>query len=97
MKIKSGVRLHGVRPETVVAMMVVSSLLGDRFVVTSAIEGKHSRKSKHYTGCAFDVRTHNLDNPLSTRNALAGLLGSDFDVILESDHIHIEWDPKESY
>lgn len=96
MQIKPGVRLHGVRPEVVIAMMVANSYIGE-FVVTSVIEGRHSRKSKHYTGCAFDIRTRNLADPLTAKDALAAMLGADFDVILEKDHIHVEWDPKEAY
>lgn len=63
-------------------------------VITSARDGVHMKGSKHYSGNAFDVR-------------IAGLMAQDvqevlrvwrrdlkaFDILLESDHIHVEFDP----
>ncbi len=79
------------------ALMACHWILGPKFVVTSVSEGKHKRKSKHYTGYGMDVRTRNLDNPKSMRDSIAAVLGKDFDVILEKDHIHIEFEPPEAY
>jgi len=103
MKLKPGVRLLGIRPELVVALLIADGLFreaGAECVITSCIDGKHSRGSKHYSGCAFDLRTHSLSNPSATAMTLQVRLGSDFDVILEdasgpNQHIHVEYDPKE--
>jgi hypothetical protein len=64
--------------------------------VASAREGEHMKGSKHYTGEAIDLRTRDLDK--ETRKSivedLRHELGNDYDVILESNHIHVEYDPE---
>lgn len=101
MNIKQGVRVLGLRPEIVLALLVAEStflLHGSDLVVTSAIEGTHSRASIHYTGGAVDLR-----RPLDPATAqavardLKADLGDDFDVVLEVDHIHVEFQPKAPY
>lgn len=101
MQLKPGVRLNGIKPELLVAMMAADGMhteAGYQMVVTSVTEGKHARASKHYTGCAFDLRISHLADGVSKNitNRLTFALGSDFDVILESDHIHVEYDPKDA-
>ena len=104
MKLKPGVRLLGIRPELTVAMQIANTVLttaisGYTMTITCCTEGKHTHSSKHYTGCAFDLRTSDFPSGVahSVTMQLARVLGADFDVILESDHIHIEFDPKEQY
>ena len=98
MKIKKGVNLLGVRPETTVGMMIAASILpkyGQELVITSCIDGKHKRSSAHASGRAFDCRIWNLgQKELKAAEALQEALGYEFDVIRESDHFHIEFDPK---
>ena len=74
--------------------------------VTCGTDGKHGQGSRHYFGNAVDIRTrdlpHNEDEETGNnseaakhaRQLLGQRLGNEFDVVLESDHIHIEWDPK---
>lgn len=105
MKLKTGVRILGVRPEVVLAMIITQDLYEDygyEFVVTSCTDGRHRRASLHYTGCAFDCRTWELPTygTEERRDVVADLqarLGSDFDVVDEADHLHIEFQPKEPY
>ena len=97
--LKQGVRLLGVKPETVAAMIVANSIFQKRevpFVVTSVVDGKHRRGSRHYSGYAFDVRTRNLSqtHAIDVHKEMKDALGDDYDVLLESNHIHIEYDPK---
>jgi hypothetical protein len=98
--LKPGVRITGIRPETVVAMLVAESIwfeaTGKQLVVTSCTDGKHSATSLHYSGAAFDCRTLGLDPPVlkTLRGLLSKALGVDYDVVLELDHIHIEFQPK---
>lgn len=101
MTLKDGVRIIGVKPEIVLAMMVADGVyksLGYELTITSVVEGKHSRGSIHYQGMAFDCRISNLSPaaPIMVRDAIKKALGYDFDVVLESDHIHCEWQPKDA-
>jgi len=64
-------------------------------VITSANDAKHMLGSLHYQDRGWDFRTFTL--PRSTTDLivkeLKELLGPDFDVVLEKDHLHIEYDP----
>ncbi len=98
--IKMGVALQGLHPEMLVALQVAEGVYaeyGTQCVVTGAKDGKHGRGSLHYKGYAVDLRTRTV--PEVMREAVAGVLrerlGAEFDVVLESDHIHVEFDPKE--
>lgn len=97
--IKKGVRLHGIRSALVLAVVIADQVyekLGHELVVTSVIDGTHSRTSLHYVGAAVDLRLPGEDG-IAARNRIARRLGQDFDVVLESNHIHIEWQPKGAY
>lgn len=103
MKIKPGVRVLGVRPEIVMGLLVMQGVyarLGalESFVVTSIIEGEHSSGSLHYMGCGADLRRPPSD-PLAKQIVAEAkaALGDDFDIVLESDHIHMEFQPKKPY
>ena len=68
---------------------------GVEAVITSGRDGKHMTGSKHYEGKAFDLRTWHVIEELGKR--LRAYLGKYYDVVVESDHIHIELerdDPK---
>ena len=97
--IKKGVRIHGIRPEVVFALVIVAqvfSTFDEDLVITSVIDGRHMRGSLHYVGAAFDVQLP-LYNNEGARQRLAEALGAEFDVVLEDTHIHVEWQPKEPY
>lgn len=74
----------------------VMDSLGVACVITSAADGTHKQNSLHYVGKAFDLRTRDLlqGHAEAAREKLAAALGDQFDVVLESDHIHVEFDPK---
>lgn len=68
-------------------------------VITSAFDIAPGRaeNTKHYTHQALDFRTRNLRHPMGAKHLAEGLsrvLGKDYDVVLEEDHIHVEYDPK---
>lgn len=71
-------------------------------VITSVMDGKHSKYSLHYKGAAFDTRTwaDNRGNQLSKDDkktfaqAYKKALGPDWDVVVEDYHIHLEYDPE---
>lgn len=100
--LKPGVRINGIRPELLLGIMIaesVYSLKNRTLTITACIDGKHSVGSLHYAGCAVDLRTRDLPagEPEEITNLLKSALGSDFDVALEKDHIHLEFQPKEAY
>ena len=98
-RIKEGVRALGLAPETLLAIAVaegVYATAGAERVVTSLTDGPHSDMSLHHCGRAVDVRTNHIDRGVANRLAqqIRERLGRDFGVVLERDHLHIEFDPK---
>jgi len=99
MRLKKGVRVGGVSPEISVAIMVVDSIYGTfsrELVITSMCEDTHSERSAHYRGDAFDCRTYyfNDDQKEQLVTNVERALGTDFIVILEEDHLHVQFSPK---
>jgi hypothetical protein len=99
--IKPGVTLLGLQPQLLVAIIAAHALydhVDTLLEITSGNDGQHSPSSKHYAGAAIDLGVRRLpnaevDGPIIA-SQLASMLGRDFDVIFEGDHIHIEWDPE---
>ncbi len=99
--LKAGVSLAGLVPQMNVALQVAHEIYAGHdadVVVTSGMDGRHSKTSLHYSGCALDLRTRNLDNPEVQGPEIAAelkaALGIDYDVLFEGDHIHMEWQPR---
>ena len=95
MLIKAGVDISRLKPEIRKKLnkieSIISAILGEEMIVTSTYEGTHSPGSLHYADWAVDIRS------INKRSAVWGeikrYLGDDYDVCLESKHIHIEYDP----
>lgn len=104
MRLKRGVKLNGMSPQILLAIVIAAPIFSKyqkrELVITSVTDSKHGRGSKHFIGNAVDLRTRTLDKAPSQANArlvtndLVVALGAEFDVVLEKDHIHVEWDPK---
>lgn len=106
-RFKEGIDLVGLRPETALIINVVAGIYAKHdadLVITSLTEGRHSFASLHYLGCAFDCR---IRDPISGRafftaapatvaEEIRDAVGRspDVDVIAESTHIHVEFQPK---
>lgn len=103
-RLKPGVRLTDLAPQTVLGMVIVDGIFARRgleCVITSVNDSRHSVASWHYKGRAFDVRTKfaaldGLEMELLTE--IREALGEEFDVVLEAvgtdnEHIHVEHDP----
>jgi len=100
-KLKSDVKVTGLRPEMLLALMAASAVYrkhDHELVVTSLLDGAHAKTSLHYAGCAADLRTTAAHIPPSTIDAIAAeirmALTADYDVIVERDHIHLEFQPR---
>ena len=100
MRFKQGVDQKGVHPAVWYALGIaemIYALVNRELVVTSLKDGVHSSGSLHYQGRAADLRTRHLSKQETTdtfsrlKNKLDYWV---YDVILEKDHIHLEYDPK---
>lgn len=94
--IKAGVyidRLKRPPRKSLNKVVAIYGSLGYDLVITSTYEGTHSAGSLHYDNNAYDI-----SNPPEHKDEILrkirDSLGRDFDVIDESNHIHIEYDPK---
>ena len=102
MILEVGVILLGLWPEMYLALELAEPIFageGVELVVTSTGGGKHKRGSLHYVGLAVDLRTRDLpdkESKIRVHKVLARALGQDYDIVLEKDHIHVEFDPKGS-
>lgn len=105
-KLKKGVSVKGIKPEMAIAVPIIAGVWEQfeqkELVITSARDGKHSTNSLHYQGYAFDLRIwgfkkEELDKVVEALqiafNGVPGNSSGDWDIVLESDHIHLEFDP----
>lgn len=94
--LKKGVRLLGIQVPIVLVIVTAERIydeIGETLRITSVVDGQHMRASLHYVGAAIDFGLPE-SRELNVRQRLASALGSDFDVVEEHDHIHVEWQPK---
>lgn len=100
MNLKDGVTQQGVHPSIWYAIGLAEAVYktnGLRLVITSLTDGEHMKDSLHYSGRAVDLRTRNVPTDMlkSLYGSLVNILNPmGYDVILEADHLHIEFDPK---
>ena len=94
------VSVKGLKPEMVIALMILRGLF-DLYslpvVVTSGSEGfdgdgVHMKGSRHYVGEAVDIRKRQVPKDLLPEfiAKMRKFLKSDFEVIDEKHHFHIE-------
>ena len=100
--LKPGVSLIGVSAEMAIAFVIINAVFDEHgipCVITSGTDGTHGNNSLHYRGRALDIRLPSrycqddkVDN--SVLFDIKQALGPDFDCVLETDHVHVELDPK---
>jgi len=93
--IKAGVDISRLKPKIRKKLAKIEAVyngVAEELVITSTYEGSHSPGSLHYANSAVDVRRPAPGLQHITRS-LREVLGTDYDVVLETDHIHIEYDP----
>lgn len=106
MKLKTGVTIQGLHPAMRKVMHNAEQAwnkAGNEAVITAGTEAAypdgrliHSAGSFHPFGQALDFRTNYFNQMTITRLAedMRHRLGTGYEVIIERDHIHIEYDPK---
>lgn len=87
---------NGVAPRNLIICAAAANTAAAMSVdvtITSGMDGEHMVGSKHYIGEALDIRLLGARTN-EFRVLIAKRLGADYQVILENDHIHIEYSPK---
>jgi len=106
--LKQGVKIHDIQPQMILFLQIACGVWNEfavrQLVVTSGSEGKHMATSLHYKGLAVDLRWP-IDVPrenlvIRLRSACGQTTGpkgqqiSNWDIVPESDHLHVEYQPK---
>lgn len=99
---KQGVKFDGVKTETLAGIMIASFVYyrnGHALTVLKLVTenpGVERLRTAHDQGLAFDIRTQMIAKAKQPRmvEALKDALGEDYNVVLEFDHIGVEFDPK---
>jgi len=99
MILKQGVKIANLKPQLIIAIMVANDvyrLHGKELVITSVDDSKHGKNTLHGSGSAFDCRTSYFMAGEAERvaNEIRAKIDEDFDIAFETDHLHIEYDPK---
>jgi hypothetical protein len=102
MNLKQGVDVRGVQPEILLGLEICHYIFtkhGVPLTITAVTDGKHMSGSLHYKGQAVDIRlpsrySQEQEIDLSILVECREALGDNFDIVLESDHLHLEFDHK---
>ena len=100
MRIKDNkVRITGFTPELLLGLWIVNEVyneFGVDCVITCGMEGVHSTTSLHYSGNAVDIRRYDgVDMGELVRECRSRLM-IHYDIVLEKDHVHLEFQPRYS-
>ena len=96
MKIKEGAVMNGLNIKMRIVLKNADEIWkdhGQELVITEGTGGTHSAGSLHYYGYAVDLRTNyfSASEISSVVQALKEELCSDYDVVFEGTHIHVEY------
>jgi len=96
MLIKAGVDISRLQPPIRKRLGCVSGVflsVGEEMVITSTYEGNHGAGSLHYANLGVDFGyPSKMNDDFMAR--FRDCFSSDYDVVAEQDHIHVEFDPK---
>lgn len=98
MVLKDGVILSGLDIRMRWALLTLERVYirygrNEGVTITSGLDGEHSAGSMHYYGLAVDTRIRFWTDAqaFDVVEELIVELGDSYDIVLESNHIHIEW------
>ncbi len=97
LNLKHSVDMRGLKPEALLIVMVACEAFAPYdCVITSVTDSKHTSASLHGLGYAVDFRTRHLvaGRAEAIVAKMQAALGPSYQVVLESDHIHGEFDPR---
>jgi len=93
-------KVKGMQPEILLAIIIADQLMGKMYernlTLTSITDGHEDKpKSLHNPGYAFDMRTWSMNGAEKAKfgKELSQLLGDEYDIVVEGNHIHVEFDP----
>ncbi len=104
--LKNNVHINGAHMYSEMVRIVevareTAPMLEDGIVwIISADDSEHMEGSLHFENRAYDIRTKNIIGDVKKEARLWAermqvALGDDYDVLLESDHLHVEFQPEE--
>ena len=105
-KVKKGADISQLNVEMREALQIMAAIYekyGYQMTITSGNDGKHMSGSKHYVNNAVDLRIWGIaeDGFLqiigNEMQEMLDLHKSGYQVVIESDHYHVEFDPKNWY
>jgi hypothetical protein len=99
MKIKPGVSIKQMSPQILIADMAAQEFCRTfcyDCVITGGCEPGHSTTGLHHSGMAHDYRTRDMTDLHKKyfEQHMRHCLQKEFDVVMEKDHLHVEYDPK---
>ncbi len=91
---------NSVKPDFT-AGMIIGLLIADKvykehgvdMTITSGKDGTHSNHSLHNSGNAADLRIWDIDVK-AVAQGIRKSLNQHYDVVIEKDHIHMEYQPR---
>ena len=98
MRFKEGVPNDTLEPEILAGAKILDAIFTEKLemMITSTTDGKHMKKSLHYNGQAVDIRILTLSSAMIHDIFVEAKkrLGKNFDLVIEQNHFHLEYDPK---
>jgi len=101
-KLGTDTKVKGMQPEILLAIIIADQLMrkmyGKDLTLTSITDGhEFNPRSLHNPGYAFDMRIWGMARFDQDKfvEELSNLLGGEYDIVVERDHIHVEFDPKD--
>lgn len=91
---------NALQPQLILALMVAQDVYKNHgvhtLIITSLNDARHMKTSLHYIGAAVDLSIYELssfdpDLPRVVKDEIKAALNMHYDVLLEANHIHIEY------